>query len=152
MSVASNLILKRHRVPPFSRFGNLYQKLILADARKKVAGWSIGPPDVDTPFGVLSGGNMQKVLLAREIATSPGMLIANKPTQGLDVRTQAVVWRALREVAGEDGGVLAFSTDLDEALIQADRIAVMFGGRVSPLVPVDSIDRATLARMMVSGW
>lgn len=152
LSVAFNLVLKRHRVPRFSKLGNLRKKSILADARMKVMEWSISPPSVDTPFGLLSGGNMQKVLLAREIATSPRMLIANKPTQGLDVRTQAIVWRALREVASRAGGVLVFSTDLDEARSQADRIAVMFGGRVSSLVPVDSIDRATLARMMVSGW
>ena len=152
MSVALNLVLKRQRRAPFSRRGVLDRQAVRQDAARQVDAWGISPPDSELPMDALSGGNMQKTLLAREMALAPTVLVANKPTHGLDARTQDLVWRAMRDITERGGGVLVLATDLDEALARADRIAVILDGRVSPLAPVPSTDRMTLARMMVAGW
>jgi simple sugar transport system ATP-binding protein len=152
LSVAKNLMLKRQRGRPFARRGILDRRAIHVDAIRLARAWSIMPGDVDLPLGVLSGGNVQKTLLAREMALSPTVLVANKPTHGLDVQTQDLVWHAMREITGRGGGVLVLTTDLDEAIAHADRVAVILNGRVSPLLPVRSTSRMDLARMMVAGW
>lgn len=152
MSVAMNLMLKRQRERRFSRIGILRRKAIAAEARRLVSAWSIVPRDISTPLELLSGGNIQKVLLARELAMSPLVLVANNPTSGLDARTQAIVWRAMREITRRDGGVLFFTTDLDEALAQSDQVAVISNGHVSPFVPSHATDRLVLANLMASGW
>jgi len=152
MSLAANLVIKRQRRRPFSRFGLLNRLAIRADARRRVAEWGIAPPDVDAPLDALSGGNIQKTLLAREMAVTPAVLIANKPTHGLDARTETLVWRAMRDITTRGGGVLVFTTDLDEALARADRVGVIFAGKVSGLAPAQETSRDELARMMVAGW
>ncbi|MGI8403511.1 MAG: ABC transporter ATP-binding protein [Thermomicrobiales bacterium] len=152
MSVAMNLMLKRQRQRRFSRSGILRRKAIAAEARHLVSTWSISPGDISTPLALLSGGNIQKVLLARELAMSPLVLVANNPTSGLDAKTQAIVWQAMREITRRNGGVLFFTTDIEEALAQSDRVAVISGGHVSPFVPSHATDRLALANMMASGW
>lgn len=152
MSVARNLLLKRQRERRFSRFGVMRQSAIAADAAARIAAWSITPERMETPLGLLSGGNIQKVLLAREMALAPTVLVANKPTHGLDARTQEIVWQAMRQITARNGAVLFFTTDLDEARSRADRVAVMAAGRVSPLLDPAATDRLTLARMIVGGW
>lgn len=151
-SIAMNLILKRQRQRQFSRFGVLRRNAIADEARHLVSSWSIAPANASVSLGLLSGGNIQKVLLAREMAISPTVLIANKPTHGLDTKTQAIVWQAMQEIIRRSGGVLFFTTDLDEALAHADRVAVIANGEVSPFVPSHATDRITLANLMVSGW
>jgi general nucleoside transport system ATP-binding protein len=152
LSIAMNLMLKRQRGRPFSRRGILDRRAISTDAARLAGAWSIIPRDVDLPLDVLSGGNVQKTLLAREMALSPTVLVANKPTHGLDAQTQDLVWRAMREITGRGGAVLVLATDLDEAFAHADRVAVILNGRVSALAPVRSTSRMDLARMMVAGW
>ncbi len=151
-SIAMNLILKRQRQRRFSQLGVLRRNAIADEARHLVSSWSIAPANASVPLGLLSGGNIQKVLLAREMAMSPTVLIANKPTHGLDTKTQAIVWQAMREIIRRYGGVLFFTTDLDEALAHADRVAVIANGKVSPFMPSHATDRITLANLMVSGW
>lgn len=151
-SIAMNLILKRQRQRQFSQFGILRRNAIADEARHLVSAWSIAPANASVPLGLLSGGNIQKVLLAREMAMSPTVLIANKPTHGLDTKTQTIVWQAVQEIIRRDGGVLFFTTDLDEALAHADRVAVIANGKVSPFVPSHATDRITLGNLMVSGW
>jgi len=152
LSVALNLVLKRQRRRPFARGPLLNRRAVRADAARQVQAWDVTPTDIDLPLDLLSGGNIQKALLARELALAPRVLIANKPTHGLDARTQAVVWRAFRELTDRGGGVLVLTTELDEALAHADRVAVMLDGRVSPQSPVGTSSRMELARMMVTGW
>jgi simple sugar transport system ATP-binding protein len=152
LSVAANLMLKRQRRRPFSRFGLLNRLAMRSDARRLVARWGILPADVNAPLDTLSGGNIQKTLLAREMAVTPAVLIANKPTHGLDARTEALVWRAMRDITTRGGGVLVFTTDLDEALARADRVGVIFAGKISAFTPAQETSRDELARMMVAGW
>lgn len=150
-SVEDNLVLKRQRDRPFSRHGLLRRRAIRREGREQISRWHIEPPNGAVPIGVLSGGNIQKVILARELAMASSLLIANNPAHGLDANTQHLVWRVIRRFA-EGAGVLLFTSDIDEAITQADRIGVMYAGRLSPLLPVTSETRSQVERMMVSGW
>jgi ABC-type uncharacterized transport system ATPase subunit len=83
------------------------------------------------PAGSLSGGNAQKVILAREIDETATLIIAAQPTRGLDVGATAFVWKALREARARGCGILLISSDLDELFDISDRVVVMLSGRVS---------------------
>jgi simple sugar transport system ATP-binding protein len=152
LSVASNLILKRQRERPFSRRGWLDRAAISDFADRQIREWNINTRSPQSPIRELSGGNIQKVLLARELPMASSVLIATNPTQGLDVLSQHSVWSALRRLANSESGVAIFTTELDEAIENADRVAVMFNGRLSDSTPVFPGVRPQLERMMTSGW
>ena len=152
LPVALNLILKRQRRPAFQRLGILRNDAIAGEGRRLVDRWGIAPPSPSSPMGTLSGGNMQKVLLGREMELYPTVLIASNPAHGLDLRTQDLVWDALDRVSAGGGAVVLFTPDIAEALTHADEVAVLSAGRLSPAVPVSSTDQRTLSRMIVSGW
>ncbi len=97
----------------------------------------IKTPSVDDPVGNLSGGNQQKVALARWLATNPALLILDEPTQGIDVGSKAEIHRLMGDLAAKGLGVLMISSDLPEILGMSDRIAVMHAGRI-----VGELDRA----------
>lgn len=152
LPVGLNLILKRQRQPAFQHLGVLRTKAIQTEANRLVAEWGIGPLSADAALGGLSGGNLQKVLLAREMELAPKVLIASNPSQGLDWRTQQLVWAALRRVTDTGGVVVLLTPDVTEALARADEIAVLSAGRLSPPVPVAETDQGAISRQMVSGW
>lgn len=151
-SIEDNLVLKRQREWPFSRHGLLRRRAIRAYARQEIDRWQIEPPDPGARVETLSGGNIQKVLLARELAIASSLLVANNPSRGLDLWTSDLVWQAVKRFVGTGGGVLLLTSDLDEALRHAHRVGVIYDGRVSSLVPVTDDVRFVLERMMVSGW
>jgi simple sugar transport system ATP-binding protein len=151
-SIENNLILKRQRDRPFNRFGYLRRKAARKLARTEIARWHIEPTVPQAPVRTLSGGNVQKVLIARELDIASALLVANKPTQGLDVRTAGLVRAALRRFAASGRAVLLLTTDVDEAMESADRVAVIFDGAVSTLQPAATVSRTGLERMMVAGW
>ena len=151
-SIEANLAMKQQRDWPLSRLGILRRRAIRQYARDMIAAWNIEPPRANLPIDVLSGGNVQKVLLARELSIASSLLIVNKPSQGLDARTRDLVWNAIRQFAENRGAVLLLATDVDEALAFADRVAVIYEGRVSALSGTSDIARAELERMMVAGW
>jgi simple sugar transport system ATP-binding protein len=152
MSVADNLMLKRPRPHSVAQRGILRRSGARRHARNLVAAWTIEPADDRSRFGTLSGGNMQRVLIAREIDRQPRVLVALNPVQGLDVHTAAFLWTRLRKLCDRGGAVVVFATDLDEALAESDRCAVMFDGRVSAMEPVSQVDRRAYGAMMVTGW
>lgn len=152
MSVRDNLLLRHQREATNQRGGILRRHHIAASARSLSRAWGISPDDPMTPFGALSGGNQQKVLLAREISQTPRLLIANNPTHGLDVRTQRQVWEACAAVQRSGGAVIFLSPDIAEVCAHATQVAVIFRGRVSPLRPVGAVAPGKLARQMVDGW
>jgi simple sugar transport system ATP-binding protein len=97
--------------------------------------YDIRTPDIETPASSLSGGNLQKLIIGRELCTHPQIIVYNKPTQGLDLRTTLFVRRRLRELSQGDGmGAVIISTDLDELLELCDRIGVLFRGRLTGVV------------------
>ncbi len=152
LTVALNLVLTRQRRPEFQRFGILRNAAIQNEGRRLVDRWGVAPPSPSSPMGTLSGGNMQKVLLGREMELHPSVLIASNPAHGLDLRTQDLVWDALGRVTAGGGAVVLLTPDITEALTHADEVAVLAAGRLSPALPVSETDQGTLSQMIVSGW
>ncbi|MDR7438476.1 MAG: ABC transporter ATP-binding protein [Armatimonadota bacterium] len=130
LSVAENLVLKRYRQPPFARGPFLDRRAVEAFARRLMAAYAIDAPDPSAPARVLSGGNLQRLILARELAGEPRLIVAAHPTSGLDVAATQQVRRILLERRDAGAGVFLVSEDLEEILELSDRIGVMFRGRV----------------------
>jgi ABC-type sugar transport system ATPase subunit len=132
MSVAANTSLASlGRLGPLARFGLLDRAAERAAAQRFVADFAIRTPSIDAPVGTLSGGNQQKVALARWLATRPRLLILDEPTQGVDIGAKAEIHRLIRSLAAEGLAILLISSELTELLGLAHRIAVMRGGRVA---------------------
>lgn len=152
LDLTRNLLLKRQRRPSFSRRGILRWSRIRKSAEQTIREWGIQPANGDRPLGTLSGGNIQKLLLAREFARQPQVLVAANPAHGLDSRTAAFLWSRLRSFSEEGNSVIFTTTDLNEATHHADLVAVLFNGRLSDPVPVASVGERELGEMMVAGW
>ncbi|HEY8721934.1 ABC transporter ATP-binding protein [Pengzhenrongella sp.] len=146
-SVAENLVLDLFDRPPFGRGISLDPAAIRANAQRRTVEFDVRTPSVDASAGTLSGGNQQKVVLAREMSRPLRLLVASQPTRGLDVGSIEFVHS--RIVAERDNGtpVLIVSTELDEVLALADRIVVMYRGRIVGIVP-GGTDRDVLGLMM----
>jgi simple sugar transport system ATP-binding protein len=148
LSIADNLILKSHRRPPISMRGLLRHNRIEARARDLMARFAVAAPGPETPTRLLSGGNVQKVVLARELSSGPVVIVAANPTRGLDVGATESVRALLIEAASQGVGILLISEDLDEILILADRIAVIYAGRIVGVVPRADADVQQIGLMM----
>jgi simple sugar transport system ATP-binding protein len=147
-NVAENLVLERFDRHPFTRRGLLDWKQIFHEAEELVAAFDVRTPSVQTPAGKLSGGNAQKMILARELARRPRVLLAAQPTRGLDVSAIEFVHTRLLEKRDEGAAILLFSTELEEILALSDRIAVMYAGKIKGLVAADQADISQLGLMM----
>ena len=147
-SVEDNLALKNYRSSSLSKFRVLRRKAIRAQATDLVQNYDVKTPDTVTPVRLLSGGNVQKVLLAREFSSLPKVLIAASPTRGLDVGAIETVRARLVEAAERGVGILLISEDLDEIMSLADRIVVMYEGRLVDEVAAESADRERLGLTM----
>jgi general nucleoside transport system ATP-binding protein len=134
-TVSENLMLDRSYGPPFVRNGTIQRERLNSFARAKVAEFNVRPASIDAYVGQLSGGNQQKVVLARELSRDLRFFIAAQPTRGLDVGSIEFVHE--RIIATRDAGVpvIVISTELDEVVALADRIAVMYRGRLVAIVP-----------------
>jgi simple sugar transport system ATP-binding protein len=129
-SLAENMALHDYDHPPASHYGWLYPKRMIEKARVLLKEFDVRGGGPQTRAGGLSGGNQQKVVLAREIDRNPKVLIAAQPTRGLDVGAIEFVHRRLVEERDEGRGVLLVSLELDEILSLSDRILVIFEGRI----------------------
>ena len=129
-TIAENIALHDYGAPPASRLGWLYPKNLVARARDLIREFDVRGGRPQTLAQALSGGNQQKVILAREISRDPKVLIAAQPTRGLDVGAIEFVHRRLVEERDEGRAVLLVSLELDEILGLSDRILVMFEGRI----------------------
>ena len=129
-SLAENIGLHDYRKKPYSRLGWLYPKRLLERARRLIAEFDVRGGGPKTPGGALSGGNQQKVILAREIDRDPRVLVAAQPTRGLDVGAIEFVHRRLVEERDEGRAVLLVSLELEEVLSLADRILVIYEGEI----------------------
>jgi simple sugar transport system ATP-binding protein len=130
LSVASNLVLKSYREPPVSRGPLLRLRHIRDRAVELIRRYRIAAPGPGAPARLLSGGNLQKVVLAREFSGRPQAFVAASPTRGLDVGAIETVHAYLRDAAADGIAVLLLSEDLDEILELADRIVVMYEGAI----------------------
>jgi simple sugar transport system ATP-binding protein len=113
--------------------------------------YRIAAPGPNAPARLLSGGNLQKVVLAREFSGRPKLLIAASPTRGLDVGAIETVHTYLREAASDGVGVLLISEDLDEILTLADRIVVMYEGAIAGETPREQADVEEIGLLMAGG-
>jgi simple sugar transport system ATP-binding protein len=143
LSVAENLALTR----PQRRFW-LDRRALAREAEAAIAEWEISAPGPWARTGDLSGGNIQKLILARELSQQPKVLIANKPTHGLDARTAALILARLREQANSGCAVLLIESDLDELIPVADRVIVLSQGRIAGEFDRERVDLATIGRLM----
>src|ERR671932_953038 len=134
-SVAQNLVLDMYDRPPFAARGALDLAAIDRNARDQVQTFDIRPADPTATAGTLSGGNQQKVVLARELSRPLRLLVVAQPTRGLDVGSMGFVHRRIVEERDRGAAVVLVSTELDEVLGLADRIGVMFHGRIAGEVP-----------------
>jgi len=135
MSIAENLVLDLHDLAPYAHGLQMSPATVAAEAEKKTVEFDIRLQSVQDPVSSLSGGNKQKVVLARELSRPVRLVVASQPTRGLDVGSIEFVHE--RILAERDAGraVLLFSTELDEVLALADRIAVMYRGEILKIVP-----------------
>ncbi len=148
LSIAENLILKSYRGKDMRRGPVLSRRKEIANAKEMIARFDIRAPGPRTLIRQLSGGNIQKVLLARELSSAPRVLVAASPTRGLDVGATQYVRRVLVETAKSGVAVLMVSEDLDEIFELSDRIAVFYNGRVVGTVSAAEANRQQIGLMM----
>jgi simple sugar transport system ATP-binding protein len=150
-SATDNLAMGFHRTPPLARRGLLQPRAMRAWARGLIERFDIKIASTDTPVGTLSGGNLQKVVTARELAHDAAVLIAEQPTRGVDVGAIAFIHGELLKERERGHGILLVSAELSEILALADRILVMYEGRIVAEFARAAADEATLGLYMAGG-
>jgi simple sugar transport system ATP-binding protein len=147
-TVAENLILREHHKQPYSRSGFLNLRGIADHADKLIKDFRVKTPSRETLAKNLSGGNIQKVVLAREISRNPRAILAAQPTRGLDIGATEYVRMELLEQRKKGAAIMLISEDLDEILALSDRIAVIYEGRIMDIVPRAEATPEKLGLMM----
>ncbi len=147
-SVMQNLVLNTYFQPPFARHGVIDDDALAANAAQLVQQYDVRPPIINNPVQGLSGGNQQKVIIAREFSRPIRLLIASQPTRGLDVGSIEYIHRQLIRMRDEGVAVIVVSAELDEILSLSDRVAVMFDGRLIDILPIAEADRNTVGLRM----
>ena len=147
MSVASNITLID--LKSFSRFGWLSHRRERREARRFIEEMTIRTPSPDTPVGSLSGGNQQKVLLARALTAKAKVLVLEEPTQGVDVHAKAEIHKLIRRLAADGVAVLVISTDVQDLLEFVDRMVALRRGRIVKDVPARETSFAGILDMTV---
>jgi general nucleoside transport system ATP-binding protein len=130
-SLAENIVLHDFDKAPASRYGWMFPRRIEADAAPLLTEFDVRGGGAKTPAGSLSGGNQQKVILAREVSRDPAVLVASQPTRGLDVGAIEYVHRRLVTERDEGRGILLVSLELEEVLSLSDRILALYDGRIA---------------------
>jgi len=131
LSIGDNAVMEILARPPFSRFGWLARRAIRRFAARLIGEYDVRCTGPDQPVGTLSGGNQQKVVLGRALIRNPKLIVAVQPTRGLDVGATAYVHGELLKQRQKGAAIVLVSTELDEILALADRILVMFAGRIA---------------------
>ncbi|MGE5577212.1 MAG: ABC transporter ATP-binding protein [Syntrophothermus sp.] len=147
-NVAENMILGSYFKKPFSGGINLRYDRVYGHARELIGEFDVRTPHEKTPAKSLSGGNQQKVILAREFDMEPDILVAAQPTRGLDVGAIEFVHRRLVEQRDKGKAILLVSLELDEIISLSDRIAVIYGGKIVGIVDAADADEEELGLMM----
>lgn len=147
-SVAENLVLESYENPKFSKNGWLLAKSITSHAATLIKNFDIRGATSETTVRELSGGNMQKIILARVLENDPEIIIANQPTRGLDVGAATFVHEKLFQAKEKGAGVLLISEDLEELLAVSDQIVVMYHGQLSDPIPVEDVSLQQLGLLM----
>jgi simple sugar transport system ATP-binding protein len=146
--IADNLILCTYYLPPFGIHGVIQNQAVDENARKLVQAFDVRTPSPYVAASKLSGGNQQKVIVARELSRSVYLLIANQPTRGLDVGSIEYIHRQIVDMRDRGVAVLLVSAELDEIMSLADRIAVIYRGQIVATVDADQVTKAELGLLM----
>ncbi|HUV27224.1 MAG TPA: ATP-binding cassette domain-containing protein, partial [Anaerolineales bacterium] len=147
-SVADNLVLNTYYQPPFSKGMNLQQGEIEKAAVERVEAFDVRTPSIFVPVSNLSGGNQQKVIVAREFSRPINLLIASQPTRGLDVGSIEYIHAQIMKKRNDGTAVVLVSPELDEVMSLSDRIAVMFAGKLIAIMPAEEATREKLGLLM----
>ena len=148
MSIAENLVLEVRSDPKFERRFLVDNESVHQNAKRLVEEYSISCGGVDAPARTLSGGNMQKLILAKVLSRKPQVLIAAQPTSGLDVGATEFITEKLREQRSLGVGILLISSDLTEIVSLSDRIACVYEGKIMGIVPAATADARQIGLMM----
>lgn len=149
LSVEENVALGRHTRPPFAKGPWIDRPGRRARTERLLADYDVRPPDPLARAGGLSGGNQQKVVLAREVDAAPRLLVVVQPTRGLDIAAVAAVHARLRAVRDAGTAVLLISLDLDEVLALSDRVYALYDGAITGTLDRSDFDARRLGRMML---
>ena len=147
-SIMDNLVLNTFYKPPFARGAMLQEQPIRENANQLVERFDIRTPSIETQVGSLSGGNQQKVIVAREFSRPIKFLVASQPTRGLDVGSIEYIHHRLVEKRDDGCAVLLVSTELDEIMQLSDRIAVIFGGKIIKILPAKGTTKEEIGLLM----
>jgi ABC-type uncharacterized transport system ATPase subunit len=150
-NLADNLILGVHRDPPVSGLVLLKREVIMQRARRLVREYDVRPPKISLAARALSGGNQQKLILAREFDTKPKLLLAAQPTRGVDIGAIEFIHRKIIELRDAGAAVLLVSAELDEVLNLGDRVIVIYEGRIVGEVDPRLANQEELGLMMTGG-
>ena len=145
MSLADNLVIEQLDDPAVQRFGILRKTEIKSAAQQRCVDYDVRGPGINAEARLFSGGNIQKMILARVFEQNPKLILANQPTRGLDMGASAEVRRRLLEARQRGAAVVLISDDLDEVLALSDRILVMHDGQ---LTQAETRDRAAIGLLM----
>jgi ABC-type uncharacterized transport system ATPase subunit len=148
MSITENAIAERYRTRSFSNRGLVDWRKARAFAESIISTYDVKCPGPEARVRLLSGGNMQKLILGRVMANDPKLILANQPTRGLDVGAVAYVHEQLLAARKRGAGILLISEDLDELLALSDKVAVMFKGELSTPMPRGAVTISSLGLLM----
>jgi general nucleoside transport system ATP-binding protein len=150
-SVADNLVLSSYRTAPFARRGIRQEAAVRQRAADLVRRFDIRTPGADVPVSTLSGGNQQKVIIARELSGNPKLAVVAQPTRGLDVGSVEFIHREIVRLRDEGAAVLLVSAELDEVLALSDRIGVIYRGALVGTFARSAAAREELGLLMACG-
>ena len=151
LSLEENLALLRFRQRPFSKRGLLCRRAMRDHARSMIDAYDIRPSAPAAAVRTFSGGNIQKILLARELEGESGVLFAVNPTSGLDMATVQLVHRQLLQKAKQGAGILLVSEDLDELFLLCDRLMILRHGKIQGIFPTASVTKNKAGMLMTGG-
>lgn len=150
-TIYENMMLENYGNEPFSKRGVLDYKKIKEFTRELIEKFDIRPKDENIEVGSLSGGNQQKVIIAREVTNNPEVLLAAQPTRGLDVGAIEFVHKSLVEQRDNDKAVVLISFELDEIINVSDRIAVIYDGKIVDILDAKETDENEIGLLMAGG-
>jgi len=148
MGAADNLILRDYYQKEYGSGVLLNRQRIEQAGKKLIDSFAISVSDLGSPVRSLSGGNLQRIMLARELSAGPRLLLASYPSRGLDVGAAENVYNLLREARSGGTAILCIMEDLEEIMMVADRVAVMYNGRLSPVLPISEANLEQLGQWM----
>jgi simple sugar transport system ATP-binding protein len=148
-SITENLVLRTYNDPPLSHWGIIDWGQAQIKSEKLVDEYDVRTPNVLTPIGMLSGGNQQKVVLARETSAQPSLIIGSQPTRGLDLGAVDSLHELLLRERNRGAAVMFISTELSEVMALSDRIIVMFNGEIMGELVGENADLLQIGEMMM---